>query len=84
MADLKIDLTNKVQNEMYFTSLELSRLAQDVNMNYQQKIEDMSYQLERIALLNAKMVLVEQYFTPPVDQDAPAEAQPQKGQTHAE
>jgi hypothetical protein len=82
--DLKVDLTNKVQNELFFTSLELSRLAQDVNMNYQHKIDEMSFQLERIALLNAKLGLVEQYFTPPADQDAPAVVQPQQGQTHAE
>jgi len=88
MANLKLDLTNKVQNDKYFAEIELVRLAQDVNMNYKNKINEMTYFLEQIALLNAKMGLIEQYFTEaPVNADgtpAPVAAQPQQGQTHAE
>jgi len=96
MANLKIDLLNKLQNDKYFEESELVRLAGEANMNYRQKIDDMSWVLQRIAIVNAQIGLVEQYFKEPQPQqgapDTPAPAPVQQpaptnvhqGQTHGE
>jgi hypothetical protein len=85
MADLKLDLLNKINNDKYFEELELVRLAQDPNMNYKEKVDSMSNRLASIAVYNAQLGLVEQYFKTPapapaanVPQGAPAGA-PQGG-----
>lgn len=72
MADLKLDLLNKLRNDKYFAEIELVRLAQDPTMNYKGKIDEMEAQLALIALLNTEMGLVEQYF----QDQPPAEGQP--------
>jgi len=96
MANLKLDLVNKLNNEKYYEEIELIRLAQDPNTNYKEKIEKMSENLTTIALVNAKVGLVEQYFQEPAPQNAPVpegkvapEAQAptqgtQPGQSHKE
>lgn len=95
MANLKLDLVNKLNNDKFYAELELVRLAQEPNMNYKEKIEGMDAQLEGLAVLNAKIGLVEQYFkeeapaegTPqdaPVADAAQAPAQAQQGQSHGE
>jgi len=66
MANLKVDLLNRVGNEKYFNELELVRLAQDPNMNYKDKVEQIGFVLEEIALLDAQVSLVEKYFQEPV------------------
>lgn len=65
MANLKLDLLNKLRNDKYFSEIELIRLAQDPSMNYKQKINEMEAQLALISLLNEEMKLVEQYFQEP-------------------
>lgn len=62
MANLKFDLQNKLRNDKFYEELELVRLAQDVNMNYRDKIENMSECLKTISLLNSQLSLCEQYF----------------------
>lgn len=100
MANLKLDLVNKLNNEKYYEELELIRLAQEPNMNYKEKIDLMTENLAEIALLNAQVGLVNQYFQEPaaegavpaqgapqaeVPQSAPApEAKVQPGQSHGE
>jgi hypothetical protein len=92
MANVKQDLMNKIGTEKYFAELELGRLAADPNMNYQDKINSMTYLLERIAILNGQIGLANQYFPevqPPVVVPAPQAqgapvAQPHPGQTFAE
>lgn len=74
MADLKLDLVNKLNNEKYYEEIELIRLAGDPNMNYKDKIDTMSFKLGTITLLNAKIGLIEQYFQEPTHQNAPAPA----------
>lgn len=71
MANLKLDLLNKLRNDKYYEELELVRLAQDPNTNYKEKIDAMSYRLANISLLNAQMGLAEQYFQEPVAAPAP-------------
>jgi hypothetical protein len=66
MANLKVDLLNKLNNDKYFAEMELIRLAQEPNMNYQNKIDEMQYLLERIAILNGEIALASQYFQDPV------------------
>ena len=74
MANLKLDLLNKLNNDKFYEELELVRLAQEPNMNYKEKIDDMQYRLGAIALLNAQLGLVGQYFQEPVA--APATGAP--------
>jgi len=93
MANLKLDLKNKIGNEKYYEEMELIRLAQEPNMNYKEKIDSMQNRLEKLAILNAELGLVEQYFQEPapapvvqgapVPQGAPA-GQVHQGQTHGE
>ena len=75
MANLKLDLVNKLNNEKYYDEIELIRLAGDPNMNYKFKMDDMSDKLKNIALVNAQLGLVEQYFQEPAPQNAPAPVQ---------
>lgn len=92
MANLKLDLLNKLRNDKYYAELELVRLAQDPNCNYQGKINQMQDKLNEIALLNPDMGLVEQYFQEPAPVAAPAPTgapvnpagQVHPGQTHGE
>ena len=93
MANLKLDLLNKLNNDKFYEELELIRLAQEPNMNYKEKIDSMANRLQSLAVLNAQLGLVSQYFQdPPAQQPVPAPesapAQPQgqvhAGQTHGE
>jgi hypothetical protein len=96
MANLKLDLINKLNNDKYYEELELVRLAQDPNTNYKEKIDQMGYKLQNLAILNAQLGLVNQYFQEPVPQaaaGAPVAPAPQagapagqvhQGQTHGE
>jgi len=92
MANLKLDLINKLNNDKYYEELELVRLAQDPNTNYKEKIDQMGYKLQNLAILNAQLGLVNQYFQEPAPQAAGAPAAPaaapagqvHQGQTHGE
>lgn len=66
MANLKLDLQNRLNNQKFFAELELVRLAQEPAMNYETKIIQMDDQLRSLALVNAKIGLVDQYFQEPV------------------
>jgi len=65
MANLKLDLINKLNNEKFYAELELVRLAQEPNMSYRTKIDSMNLELETLAITNAKLGLVDQYFQEP-------------------
>jgi hypothetical protein len=78
MANLKLDLINKLRNDKYYDELELVRLAQDPNTNYKEKIDAMSVQLDKIALVNAKFGLVDQYFQEPQQQQVPPQVVPEQ------
>jgi hypothetical protein len=75
MANLKLDLVNKLNNDKFYEELELIRLAQDPAMNYKNKIDLMQTQLGNLALLNAELGLVEEYFKEPAPAPAQAPAQ---------
>lgn len=70
MANLKLDLVNKINNDKFYEEVELIRLAQDPGMNYKLKIKEMQKQLDNLILLNAEIGLVEQYFP---EQPAPVQ-----------
>lgn len=70
MANLKLDLLNKLNNDKFYEELELVRLAADPNTNYREKIDAMAFRLGNLAMLNAQIGLVAQYFQEP----APAPA----------
>ena len=74
MANLKLDLLNKLNNDKFYEELELVRLAGDPNTNYREKIDAMSFRLSNIAVLNAQLGLVNQYFQEPAPVAAPAAA----------
>lgn len=93
MADLKLDLTNKLKNDKYYVEMELIRLAQEPKMNYKDKIDLMADSLKDIAIINAQFGLIEEYFRLPEEQSTdqkPVEQQPSQtstihaGQTHGE
>lgn len=97
MANLKLDLINEINKRKFYDEIELIRLAQDPNMNYENKIQLMKIQLERLAITNLQGGLVDQYFQDAPQQQAPApanvpapapEAKPQakahQGQSHGE
>lgn len=71
MANLKLDLLNKINNKKYFEEMELVRLASDPNMNYEIKIDSMATILANIAILNAQLGGVETYFQEPAQAPAP-------------
>ena len=76
MANLKLDLQNRLNNQKFFAELELVRLAQEPAMNYELKIEQMDVQLQQLAVVNAKIGLVDQYFQEPAPQAAGAPGAP--------
>jgi len=96
MPNLKLDLLNKINNKKYFEELELVRLAQDPNMNYEIKIDTMSKILADIAISNAQLGGVNDYFKDPEPQATVPQSEPQQqpqaqgvpqahqGQTHGE
>ena len=98
MANLKQDLLNNLGNDKYYAELELARLAQDPNMVYRVKIDDMSDILKELASLDLSMQLIEKYFqdqpaeqgnpqmqaTQPNQQPQPEQPKPHPGQTHGE
>jgi hypothetical protein len=77
MANLKIDLLNKLRNDKYYDEIELVRLAQEPNMNYSIKISSMSMILEKLATTNNQLALVEQYFQEPVQPQVQPQVQAQ-------
>ena len=77
MPNLKLDLINELNNKKMYAELELVRLAQEPNMHYKTKIDSMNLELEILAVLNAKLGLVEVYFKEPVaPQGVPAPPPP--------
>jgi hypothetical protein len=95
MADLKKDLLNDLMSKKYFAEIELVRLAGDPAANYRKKINEMQVQLREIAILNAEVGLVGQYFQEQapaapaqVPQGTPVTGPPagvvHPGQTHGE
>lgn len=76
MANLKLDLINELNNKKMYAELELVRLAQEPNMKYSDKIDLMDVELEELALVNAKLGLVEQYFQEPVAPEGQPQAAP--------
>jgi len=76
MANLKLDLVNKLNNDKFYAEIELVRLAQEPNMNYKEKIVLMEVELNTIALTNAKVGLIEQYFQEPAPKEQPVTQQP--------
>lgn len=65
MANLKLDLVNKLNNDKFYSELELVRLAQEPRMNYEKKINKMNKILKKLANINSQLELTEQYFKEP-------------------
>lgn len=91
--DLKIDLVNKITTDKFYLEAELGRLFNDQTMNYKQKIDEMARVLADIALTNAQLAGIDQYFTPPQPEQQAPQGQPvvqpapqvvHQGQTHGE
>ena len=72
MANLKLDLLNKLRNDKYYKEMELVRLAQEPNMCYEEKIDLMVVKLKQLHDLNGQMILMEQYFQEPEQPQAGA------------
>lgn len=74
MANLKLDLIENINKDKFYEEHELIRLAQEPSMNYKLKIELMQEQLKNLALINAELGLIEEYFREPAPAAAPAPA----------
>jgi len=88
MANLKLDLINKITNVKYFDEIEFIQLAQNPTMDYREKLDKMEYLLSNIAINNSKLGLVEQYLPDNPPQQAPVGNKQQskihEGQSHGE
>lgn len=82
MANLKQDVLNNLGNKKYYTELELARLANDGNTNYENKVADISEILKELAKIDLATQMVDKYFQEQQTQEQQAAA-PQ-GQSHAE
>jgi hypothetical protein len=80
MANLKVDLINKITNEKYFAEIEIGRLAQEPNMNYKEKIDKMEILLQEIILANAKIDLINKILI----SDQPVAHTQNQGASHVE
>ena len=67
MANLKIDLFNKFSNDKYYAELELQRLASVDYLTYEEKVNKMAEQFNKISLINSNIELLEVYFTQPLE-----------------
>jgi len=100
MANLKKDLLNNLGNDKYYAELELARLAQDPNMVYRDKVNEMSYLLKELAAIDLSTQLIGKYFpdeqqvtdqsgmeqgqSKPQPQPQPDQPKPHPGQSHGE
>ena len=86
MANLKIDLLNKLRNDKFYEETELVRLAENPNMNYKEKIDEIVRVIESIGKINGTIMLIEQYFKEqqPQEQAPNNVGAPNTGQSHAE
>jgi len=98
MANLKLDLVNKLNDKKFHAELEFIRLAQEPSMNYKKKINNIQKQLKKLVFINAELGLVDQYFqepepaqaqanapvSPPPPAPAPAQVNAHPGQSHVE
>ena len=90
--DFPIMCNGYVLVEPTYDELELVRLAQEPNMNYGMKVDQMSSILDNIAIENAKLQLIEQYFkeaenrtpSPQGNPNGQPVGQTHPGQTHGE
>lgn len=87
MANLKQDLLNNLGNEKYYAELELARLAQEPNVYYKSKVEEMVALLKDLADVDLAQQLVNKYFPDQEEQVSPQQPAPEKphqGQSHGE
>jgi len=87
MVNLKQDLIDTISRKKFFAELELGRLAQEPNMNYELKISLMEEKLQEIAISNSQIALANTYFpdaAPAPTQPNVAPTQVHNGQTHGE
>lgn len=62
MANLKVDIINKISNDKYFAELELQRLLDSNDISHQNKIERMVEQFSKIENYNSSIKLVGFYL----------------------
>jgi hypothetical protein len=59
---IKKDLLGSITDDKYYQEAELLRLVENESIPYREKINKISSLLEKIALTNTKLQLVQQYF----------------------
>jgi hypothetical protein len=84
MSILKQDLLNQLNNDKYFKEKELARLAQDPNMNYKIKVDEMSELLKKISEIDLANQLVGKYFQDQPLSTPQVKQQVHQGQSHGE
>lgn len=66
---IKNDLIDKISKEKYYYEQDLIRFAENDTMKYADVIDEIDSVLEKIALCNAKIQLIKQYFKPISDNE---------------
>lgn len=73
MANIKTDLLQQVEQDRYFAEMDLIALVSNQTLSYKDKLEQIGEVIEKIALINSRKGIIEQYF-----QEAPqGEGEPQ-------
>lgn len=82
-VNLKNDLLNKLTVDRQFKEVEFVRLANEPNMNYEDKINSMLFYAKEMATIDLQLNVINFYFKDQTQQTAqPAPAQ--NGQSHHE
>jgi len=61
---IKNDLIDKISKEKYYLEQDLVRFSENNNAKYGDVVEEIDQILTKIALCNAKLQLIKQYFQP--------------------
>jgi len=61
---IKNDLIDKISKNKYYLEQDLVRFADNDNLKYNEVIDEIDAILTEIALCNAKLQLIKQYFQP--------------------
>lgn len=62
LSVIKIDLLNKLNNDLYLAELELDRIANHNNINYAIQLSKIERVLENIILTKTKISALNNYF----------------------
>lgn len=66
---MKFDLIESLRNDKYYAEMELTRLLNQDNYSYKDRIELIKETLKDVVLIDSSISLIEQIFTKPKNKD---------------